>query len=150
DGRRFERKRSELYLSGTAVRCDHDPAGRDPALKHREARRHGTVCKQALAGAERNRECLQPELVDQIVLEQRLNQVAASVNLELWAIFGLELLDLSDHITADWHRRFPFKTHGPPGDNVFGRAVDPRGGVVVDPGPVCGEDVVRLPAEKEI
>jgi hypothetical protein len=56
-----------------------------------EAGGHGAVAEQALSGAEHEREDLEPELVDEPVLEQGLDQVRAAVDLKLGAVLLLEL-----------------------------------------------------------
>ena len=47
------------------------------------------------------------------MLQQRLNQVAATVNLDLRTIFILQLLDLAGDIATDWDRRFPVEIDRP-------------------------------------
>src|SRR5438067_2725219 len=134
------------------VRCDDHPARRDLAVKEFEAEGHCAVSEQALPRAEDDRESLEPKFINEVVLQQRLNQVAASVNLELRTTFGLELLDLGDDITVDENRRFPIDIDRTVRDNVFRGLIDPLGNRVVSGsfGPIPSKDVVSSPAEEKV
>src|SRR5712691_2728246 len=99
--------RTELDVTGAAVGGHDDAVWREVALEHAETRRLRAFAKEPLSGSQGDRVNLEPELVDQIVLEQRLNQVAASVHLELGALFLLELPDLADNIAINWDGVLP-------------------------------------------
>src|SRR5437588_2955218 len=142
--------RSDLDVTGAAVGGHDDAVWCDVALEHAETRRLRAFAKETLSGSQRDRINLEPELVDQIVLEQRLNQVAASVHLELRAIFLLELPDLADDIAVDRDGLLPIGADGPVRDDVFRRPIDRIAGRVGRLRPKTGKDVVGLPAQEQI
>src|SRR5438132_7417787 len=142
--------RPELDVTGAAVGGHDDAVWRDVALEHAETRRLGALAKETLSRSQGDRVNLEPELVDQIVPEQRLNQVAASVHLELGAIFLLELLDLADDIAVDGDSLLPIGADGPVCDDVFRRPIDRIAGRVCRLRPITGKDVVGLPAQEQI
>src|SRR6184192_1941843 len=145
-------KGANFDFARARVRCDDHPARRDLAVKEFEAEGHCAISEQALPRPKRDWERLEPELVNEIALQQRLNQVAASVNLELRTTFGLELLDLGDDITVDEHRRFPIDIDRSVRDNVFRGRIDPLGNWVVSGSlrPIPSKDVVSSPAEEKV
>src|SRR5690348_16090420 len=101
-------------------------------MQKSEASRHRTFGKEALAGAERNREGLQPGFVYLVVLQQGLDEVPASVILELRTVCCLELLDLGDDVAVDKDRRLPIQVDRPVRNNVLRGAIDPATRVVCD------------------
>src|SRR5712692_8603439 len=116
--------RPKLDVTGAAVGGHDDAVWRDVALEHAETGWLGALAKETLSGSQGDRVNLEPELIDQIVLEQRLNQVAASVYLKLGAVFLLELLDLADNIAVNWDGLLPIGADRPVRDYVFRRPVD--------------------------
>ena len=70
------------------------------ALTRRRAAGGGAVAEQLLARAEVHREVEQAVLVDEVVLDQRVGEGAAAVDLELVAGLLLELGDLGREIAA--------------------------------------------------
>src|SRR2546428_193390 len=91
-----------------------------------------------------------PELVDKVVLQQGLDEVAAAVNLELRAIRGLELANLAGYIAADVHRRLPVGLHRLVRYDVLRRPVDRGASLVGLLRPEPGEDVVRRAPKQKI
>jgi hypothetical protein len=63
--------------------------------------------KQPLAGAEHQRKLPDPERIDEIVLQQGLQQIAAAVNLNLPARLCLELRDRFGDIALEQARAAP-------------------------------------------
>src|SRR5579864_1846018 len=76
--RRFVRRRQlegpELDIAGPPIGGDDDAARRNGAAGHREAGGNGALAEEPLARAHRDRIDLEQQLVDQVVLQQRLNQ----------------------------------------------------------------------------
>src|SRR5579864_3837455 len=76
--RRFARRRQlegpELDVAGPPIGGDDDAARRNGAAGHREAGGNGALAEEPLARAHRDRIDLEQQLVDQVVLQQRLNQ----------------------------------------------------------------------------
>src|SRR5438552_210497 len=142
--------RPDLDVTGPAVGGHNDAVWRDVALEHAETRRLRSLAEEPLSGSQGDGINLEPELVDQIVLEQRLNQVAASVHLELRAIFLLELLDLADDIAVDGDGLLPVGADRAVRDDIFRRPIDGIAGRVCRLRPKTGKDVVGLPAQKQV
>src|SRR5215467_2537051 len=103
-----------------------------------------------LSCAQYDRKCLEPELVDQVVHEQCLNQVAAPVHLQLRTVFGLELLDLFHDVAVEQDRRLPVQADWTVGDDIFRSTVDRMSGFIVLLRPERGKDPVGPPAQQEI
>src|SRR5207245_2631929 len=74
--------RRNSSVGRTAQRQRHDAAGR-LGLDEVEREALGLVAEEALAGAEHDREDHQPQLVDEVVLEQRLHELTAAGDQEL-------------------------------------------------------------------
>ena len=63
-----------------ALVIDHNDAFRgDCAFRHLESRRDRAIGKQSFSPTQRNRKYLQPQRIDQIILEERLNEICASI-----------------------------------------------------------------------
>src|SRR5262245_36623066 len=86
-----ERERTRLDVAGAAVLRDDHAARRDAALDELESCVGRPLGEQPAAASDGDREDLQPQLVDQVVLEQRLDQRATAVDLQLRSRSGLEL-----------------------------------------------------------
>src|SRR5580658_3209857 len=77
-----------LYTSGGDCACtlviDHNDAFRvDCAFRHLESRRTHAIGKQSCSTAQYDRKYLQPKRIDQIMHEQRLNEICASINVQI-------------------------------------------------------------------
>ena len=66
-----------------------------------EAARDCAFAEQALAGADNHRELPNTKRIDQIVLEQGLEEVAAPVDLNLATFLYLELCDLLGYVALE-------------------------------------------------
>ena len=62
----------------TLVIHENDATRTDNAFRHLECRRDRAIGKQSFSTAQRNRKYLQPQPIDQIMLEERLNEICAS------------------------------------------------------------------------
>src|SRR6187551_324811 len=119
-----------------------------------ERMRRRTVGEQLLAAAEHNRHREYPKSVDQVIGEQRVDELGTALGNEVWAVFllqalhggdvaqeqralptGIDLTGARDHVLRDVPKQL--------GDATMGRAL-----VVV--GPVGGENLVGLTAEEEV
>src|SRR6476646_10230534 len=76
-------------------------------LAERELEPVDPVREETLAAAEDRREHHQPELVDEVVLEQRADERAASVDEDGALGFLLELLQPADDVAGDDRRVLP-------------------------------------------
>jgi len=72
---------------------DSDSFRGDCAFRHLECRRDRTIGKQSFSTAQSYPKYLQPERIDQIMLDERLNEICASINLQLRPLL---LLDFGD------------------------------------------------------
>ena len=84
----FHGKRSRFNCSSTFVCRDDDSARRRLRFPQCEGCLSGAVGKQALSQAKRERKNFQPQLINQIMPEKGLNEVATAMNLQ----FGPVLL----------------------------------------------------------
>jgi hypothetical protein len=62
---------------------DDDAFRGDCAFRHPECRRNRAIGEQSFSTAQRYRKYLQPERIDQIMLEERLNEICASINVQI-------------------------------------------------------------------
>src|SRR5690349_8552610 len=83
------------------------------------------LAEQALARAERDREHGQPQLVDEVVLHQRVHERAAAVHDDLPLCLPLQLRHLADHLPLQHGRVRPFRLFERRGHDVLGEAVQP-------------------------
>src|SRR5262249_8381127 len=114
------------HRASTLVIHDNDALRGDLALRHLEGRRDGAIGKQTLSGAQRERIDLEPQLVDQIMLEERLKEIRTSVNVKIRPWLLLEPADVFPNVSAQNHGRPPL-TRGPlVRGNVLGRGHDGR------------------------
>src|SRR5205814_9461562 len=90
----FQRKRSVLDRPGALIGRDHDAGGRGLHRVELESDRDRPIGEETLSRSEKDRERPHVELVDEVVLEKRLQQIAAAVHLDLRAGLLLELGDV--------------------------------------------------------
>ena len=83
-------KRSGLDISGASKRGDDDTARRSLAYKQLEVGRNRSLAKEALAAADGDRKYFEPQFIDQIVFQKRLDEIAAAVNLQFGAAGRLQ------------------------------------------------------------
>jgi len=69
--------------ASTLVIHKNDATWGDGALRHLERRRDGAIGKQPFSTAQRQRKYLEPERIDQIMLDERLNEICASINVQI-------------------------------------------------------------------
>src|SRR5215468_7298153 len=91
-------RRERSYTPGWDCACtlvidDNDAFRGDCAFRHLESRRDRAIGKQAFSTAQRYRKYLQPERIDQIMLEERLNEICASINVQIWPFLLLNFGD---------------------------------------------------------
>jgi hypothetical protein len=66
---------------------------------------------QALSTTKHDGKCLEPQLVDKVVAQKRLDQAAAAMNLEVGSILRLERPNGCNGIALQQHRVFPREPH---------------------------------------
>ncbi len=93
------------YTSGyhhacTLVIHENDATWGDLALRHLERRRDGAIGKQPFATAQRQRIDLEPERIDQIMLHERLNEICASIHVQIRPWLLLEVADFFRNVSA--------------------------------------------------
>ena len=135
------------------------PRSVDGEVDRAHRRRKDAVVEQAATGAEHQRIGHQAEAVDELVLQQRLEQLAASPDLQLVAGFVLQRPHRGDDVAG--HEVRGVGVLAAPrgiglaeraGHDVLGQRVDRRGdgvgrfGLV---GPVAAEDLERPATEQE-
>ena len=96
-----------LEAAGTLVHMQDSAGGGLLCVDKPEAARDCAFAEQALAGADNHRELPDTKRVDQIVLEQGLEEVAAAVDLNLATVLYLELCDLFCNVAIEEMRVVP-------------------------------------------
>src|SRR6185503_15573842 len=84
---------SGLDSAGAFVIREKDATRSDNAFRHLERRRDRALGKQAFPLAQSYRIDHQPEIIDQIMLHERLKQITASPNMEIGTFTLLEFGD---------------------------------------------------------
>src|SRR5215469_18733892 len=84
----------------TLVIDDNDAFRGDCAFRNLECCRHCATGKQSFSAAQRYRKYLQPERIDQIMLEQGLNEICASINVQIRPFLLLNFGDLFRNIAV--------------------------------------------------
>src|SRR2546430_5873265 len=107
--RSFQRERSCDDLAGWLVRTDHDSSGGDLAVDELQPGGDGAVREQAFARPDDEGEDPQAVLIDEVVAQERLDQVAAAVHLQLWPILLLERRDALGRVSLDQDRGAPLQ-----------------------------------------
>ena len=79
---------------------ENDASWGDVALRHLERRWNGAIDKQPFATAQRQRVNLEPELIDHIMLHERLHEIGTSVHVQIRPLLLLELADLFRNVSA--------------------------------------------------
>src|SRR5919106_4110210 len=88
-GRLVEFHRPAVDVACSFVGFDRDAGFRDLAIEELQSGGDRAVTEAALAAADHHGEDPHAELVDQVVLEQRLDEARAAVNLDLGAVLAL-------------------------------------------------------------
>src|SRR5215813_12273492 len=79
---------------------ENDASWGDLALRHLERRWNGAIDKQPFSTAQRQRVDLEPELIDQIMLHERLNEICAAINVQIRPWLLLESGDFFRKVSA--------------------------------------------------
>ena len=111
-----------------------------------------TAAEESLAGAEHHREDEQPEFIDQVVLQQRLQRVGAAPGVQGAAGLLPELPDSGDGVAPDQAGVVPGDLLQAARQHVLGPRVERCGNGIIgvgDPGPEVGEDIVGLAPQQE-
>ena len=85
---------------GTLVIHENDAIWGDLALRHLERRRDGAIGKQPFSTAQRQRIDLEPERIDQIMLDQRLKEICTAVHVQIRPWLLLEFADFFRNVSA--------------------------------------------------
>src|SRR5438876_1094468 len=104
---------------------------------------------QALAGPEGDREDLQPQLVDQVVLDQRAYELKAAGDDDVPVYVLLQRRDLVKHVALEDCRVVPGGMFEGRGHHVLGQAVQPVRQLAAAGWPPRGEPLVAAPAQQE-
>src|SRR5687768_519066 len=91
---------SGLDFAVTLVTRENDASGANNAFRHLERRRDRALAKQLFPLTQGDRIDHQPEGIDQIILHERLQKIAAAPYVQIWAIPLLDLGDFFRNIAA--------------------------------------------------
>ena len=106
------------------------------------------LAEEALAGPEHDREDDQPQLVHQVVLDQRAPELIAGGDDDLSVELLLELRDLGHHVALDDRRVVPLGILEGRRHDVLGHAVQPVRELAAPGSPAQPEELVASPAEQ--
>src|SRR3954452_6107930 len=107
------------------------------------------VAKEALAGAEHEREDREAHLVDEIVLHQRVHELTAGVDDDLPVHLLLQRRRLLHHVAAEDRRIAPLGVLERGGDDVLRQAVQPVGPLAAPAHPPRSEVRVAASAQQQ-
>jgi len=107
------------------------------------------LAEQALADLEGDREDLQPQLVDQVVLDQRAYELKAAGDDDVPVYVLLQRRDLVKHVALEDCRVVPGGMFEGRGHDVLGQAVQPVRQLAAAGWPPRGEPLVAAPAQQE-
>ena len=80
---------------------DNDAGAGSPGFDEPESDRRVPFREQPLAASQDERVEPEPILIDEAVLDQRLGEIAAAVDLEFLASLGLQVYDLVHRVAPD-------------------------------------------------
>src|SRR2546425_2037610 len=101
DARLVQRERPVLDLARALIRRDDDAGARRRHVHDLEPRRDRASGEEPLPAAEHGWEGPQVELVDKVIPQERLDEVAAPVHLDLWSGLLLQLGHVHRHVALD-------------------------------------------------
>src|SRR5690242_11753889 len=107
------------------------------------------LAEQALAEPEGDREDLQPQLVDQVMLDQRAYELKATGDDDVPVYVLLQRRDLVKHVALEDCRVVPGGIGEGRGHDVLGQAVQPVRQLAAARWPPRGEPLVASPAQQE-
>src|SRR5215472_11278365 len=144
-------ERSECGLTCWLVDVDNDAGAGCPGFDEPESDRRALFLEQSLAASQDERVKPEPVLIDKVVLDQRLSEIAAAVDLEFLASLALQPCDLFHGVTLDQRRVVPRHLVERFGDDVLREAIQLPGDLVFagDQRPVRGHDLVRGSTEQK-
>src|SRR5215472_11105324 len=105
--------------------------------------------EQALAGPEHDREDLQPQLIDQVVLDQRVYELEAAGDDDVPLYLPLQRRDLGQHVAREDCRVVPGGVFDGRGHDVLWQAGQPVRQVAAAGWPPRGEPLIAPPAQQE-
>ena len=147
----IQHKRSKLNRGAARVGRHNHSSRRRPASAGDEPPWRGAIREQALPAADHDRERPQVIAVDEIVCDECLRQLPASVHLNVGAWLLFERRDRRDHIADEQPGVVPADARERSRCDVLPRRVqDQRRGIVLGARPMCRKDVVRLSAEQQV
>src|SRR5690349_17793070 len=120
-------------------------------MRVRLCERSGNEFACRLVSTDNDRKDPEPELVDQVVAQQRLDEVPAAVHLQCRPVAILERRDAFSGVSFDQDRGTPGQRGLTPRRDVLGGVIQRLSArIVARVRPKGGENVVGLAAEKEI
>src|SRR5213080_3253622 len=114
-----------LGVSDALIGEEDDVALGGPGLDEAHRLLVAGLTEEALAGPEHDREDLQPQLVDQVVLHQRVYELEAGGDDDFPVELLLQLRDLVLHVALEDRRVVPVRILEGRGHDVLGQAVQP-------------------------
>lgn len=99
DGARL-RNTSGFDRARTLVIHDNDTLWGDLAFRHLERGRYGAIGKQPFSTAQRQRIDLEPERINQIMLDERLKEIATAVHVQIRPWLLLKVEDFFRNVSA--------------------------------------------------
>src|SRR3989442_14859997 len=102
-------ERARLEFAGPFVTVNHDAGRRHLRIRKSKGPGKGPVAEEALARANGDRKDPEAKLVDEVVPQQRLNQVRAPRHLDLPTGLLLEARDGVSDVTAQQRGIVPFR-----------------------------------------
>src|SRR5215203_3017280 len=148
--RRLGGERAALDVGAGSVGSHRHSGGGDLGACELETRGYRAAVEQALSLSEHQRERPEPELVDEAVLEQRLDQVPAAVHLQLGAILLLARADPVGHLALYQLLVLPVELGELRRGHVLGRIVERLSAWIVGVRPVGRENLVGVATEDEV
>jgi hypothetical protein len=107
------------------------------------------LAEQSLAGAEHDREDHQPQLVDEVVLDQGLHELGTAVYDDVAVALLRQLRDLVDQVAGEDGRVGPGRVAQGRGHHVLRHGVERVGELPLALGPGGREALVGPPAEQQ-
>src|SRR5216117_996891 len=92
----IERGVVDLNLTLSLVMADDQAIWRDAGPSQLERMRRRAVGEQLFAAAKHDRHCEDAHSVDQVIGEQRVDELGAALSDEVWAVFLLQTLHVGD------------------------------------------------------
>src|SRR4029453_15903032 len=107
------------------------------------------LAEETLAGPEHDREDLQPQLVDQVVLHQRAYELEAAGHDDFPVELVLQRRDRVHRVALEYRRVVPVGILEGRGHDIFGQAVQPVRQLATPGWPPRGEPLVAPPTQQQ-